>query len=646
MEKILNVTKEDLVVKAAPIENKIVAADMNNIKNVVNNNADEAGNSADLNTTDKSTIVAGVNEVKTQIVNHEADLANPHQVTKAQVGLGNADDTSDADKPVSDDTQAALDLKSDDTTVVHKTGDLTEDVTGRKTFKDQLKVDYTGANSVTIKDKQIYIFDESGRETYIEDGSIDVDTEGGTYKNRVNLPRSTTENTTTDFQNKSGTVALTSDFDILRNGSDAYTHAERGVTDGFEVERLVQLDQVIEANLRTPFYWEAGFSKGVSKMGTAVPDVSNADWSLTRNSEATFVNKRGLIETAAANVPRFDWSRGYSVLLKEDESTNLFLQSNDFDNASWTKTFNGLGSAPAITPSFGSIFGLNAVKIKFNPATGGDSGNSRLSQAVSVSEESNHTQWYYIQSLSGVQTITTLFAGFTNTITVTEEPQLISSTSMLTVANWTSGIYMDENNTYTSGEFLLAHAQLEKGNKPTSAIFTTTTIQARQAETNVKTGDISFLSKNNFALNIQGVFNSNDQGDGKYSYNDTTNNNRIDLFGHSVDGKIKLYLEAGGVPVFNEDILIGDKTKMRKYIPKIKSGDTSLFVDGVLFYRNTSEFNFNNNFSQLGCLNPAGNADFVKGETKVLAIEDFEFSDSTATTLEELDATLTNYNIR
>ncbi len=42
---------------------------------------------------------------------------NPHAVTKAEVGLDNADNTSDLDKPVSTDTQAALDLKADQTTL-------------------------------------------------------------------------------------------------------------------------------------------------------------------------------------------------------------------------------------------------------------------------------------------------------------------------------------------------------------------------------------------------------------------------------------------------------------------------------------------------------------------------------------------------
>lgn len=40
---------------------------------------------------------------------HWDDTANPHAVTKAQVGLGSADNTADADKPVSTAQQAAID---------------------------------------------------------------------------------------------------------------------------------------------------------------------------------------------------------------------------------------------------------------------------------------------------------------------------------------------------------------------------------------------------------------------------------------------------------------------------------------------------------------------------------------------------------
>lgn len=49
--------------------------------------------------------------VSTTASDHAANTSNPHSVTKAQVGLGNVDNTSDANKPVSTATQTALNAK-------------------------------------------------------------------------------------------------------------------------------------------------------------------------------------------------------------------------------------------------------------------------------------------------------------------------------------------------------------------------------------------------------------------------------------------------------------------------------------------------------------------------------------------------------
>ena len=57
-------------------------------------------------------------DTKRLLEEHEADHSNPHQVTKAQVGLGNADNTSDADKPISTATAAALATKADKATTL------------------------------------------------------------------------------------------------------------------------------------------------------------------------------------------------------------------------------------------------------------------------------------------------------------------------------------------------------------------------------------------------------------------------------------------------------------------------------------------------------------------------------------------------
>lgn len=47
------------------------------------------------------------------ISDHLLDLANPHQVSKSDVGLSNVDNTSDLDKPISNATTTALSGKSD-----------------------------------------------------------------------------------------------------------------------------------------------------------------------------------------------------------------------------------------------------------------------------------------------------------------------------------------------------------------------------------------------------------------------------------------------------------------------------------------------------------------------------------------------------
>lgn len=63
-------------------------------------------------TTDKLTgITSDINAVQTNLETHINNKSNPHEVTKDQVGLGNVDNTSDANKPISNATQTALNGK-------------------------------------------------------------------------------------------------------------------------------------------------------------------------------------------------------------------------------------------------------------------------------------------------------------------------------------------------------------------------------------------------------------------------------------------------------------------------------------------------------------------------------------------------------
>lgn len=60
---------------------------------------------------DQAGITSDINAVQTNLETHINNKSNPHGVTKDQVGLGNVNNTSDANKPISNATQTALNGK-------------------------------------------------------------------------------------------------------------------------------------------------------------------------------------------------------------------------------------------------------------------------------------------------------------------------------------------------------------------------------------------------------------------------------------------------------------------------------------------------------------------------------------------------------
>lgn len=99
---------------------------------------------------------------------HTSNKSNPHAVTKAQVGLGNVDNTSDANKPVSTAQQTALDKKVDK-------------VTGKQLSTN----DYTTAEKTKLAGLDNYSLAKADG----SDGGIDINlSKGSTVQNTVNIP--------------------------------------------------------------------------------------------------------------------------------------------------------------------------------------------------------------------------------------------------------------------------------------------------------------------------------------------------------------------------------------------------------------------------------------------------------------------------
>ena len=76
-----------------------------------------------------------------------------------------------------------------------------------------------------------------------------------------------------------------------------------------------------ESLLLSPNAFKAG------KLYSAIPNDGAGDFTVDRNSTATYIGQDGLIKTALANVPRIDWRTGVPVVLIEAQGANLIGNS-------------------------------------------------------------------------------------------------------------------------------------------------------------------------------------------------------------------------------------------------------------------------------------------------------------------------------
>ena len=110
---------------------------------------DKVDNTSDadkpVSTAQAQAIAEAKSNAQTNLSGHTNNKSNPHTVTKAQVGLGNVDNTSDANKPVSTAQQTALNGKVDK---VSGKGLSTNDYTTAE--KTKLSGIDTGANKYVL----------------------------------------------------------------------------------------------------------------------------------------------------------------------------------------------------------------------------------------------------------------------------------------------------------------------------------------------------------------------------------------------------------------------------------------------------------------------------------------------------------------
>jgi hypothetical protein len=88
-----------------------------------------------------------------------------------------------------------------------------------------------------------------------------------------------------------------------------------------------------------------------SKLYSVKPTDGSGDMTVVRATTATRVNSSGVIESSAINVPRLDYKDSTCPsLLVEPQRTNVFVRSEEFDNAIWIKTNATITANSVISP--------------------------------------------------------------------------------------------------------------------------------------------------------------------------------------------------------------------------------------------------------------------------------------------------------
>jgi hypothetical protein len=134
-----------------------------------------------------------------------------------------------------------------------------------------------------------------------------------------------------------------------------------------------------------------------SSAGSGTPTYS-------RNSVGTFLNAKGLLEVAPANIPRFEYNSSGTALglLVEGTSKNWLLQSST--GFAWSASWSFAGSFTAtVTGTIAAPDGSNDATTITIPA-GAPSYTRAMYQTTAETATGNHTGSVWVKCASGTQT--------------------------------------------------------------------------------------------------------------------------------------------------------------------------------------------------------------------------------------------------
>lgn len=298
---------------------------------------------------------------------HTSQTDNPHSVTAAQVGLGNVDDTADADKPVSSIQQSALDLKTDEANYDLLQDDTRFDLfprsliyryqrqvdskgyteTSRQFFRDMTGLIGGGSGSTVNVQNVVILNDIPIIATNVWEQAVRISLWGGSTWNTFGYYSATNGS---NFWMKSGIAWTIPSFaspatnDVL----PSYVYPPQ-----ITLTNYLSGAQLIYASMAAPtFTWTAPSGGWVTNKGSVFPDlasVTNSTRVLIRNGNALFYY---LSDLTANSVWNSRHKNRYNVTLITEKhaigARHVTLSVGDtvsfvgLDNSVWSTTVSAV----------------------------------------------------------------------------------------------------------------------------------------------------------------------------------------------------------------------------------------------------------------------------------------------------------------
>jgi hypothetical protein len=234
------------------------------------------------------------------------------------------------------------------------------------------------------------------------------------------------------------------------------------------------------------------------------PTSGLGDMTVVRATTATRVNSAGLIESMANNVPRLDYSNGTCPsLLVEPQRTNIALYSEQFDNAAYVKSGNGVGVAPVVTANdeISPDGYQNADKIDLSLSGGTSSSDwSWIYRNYSATISQPQAISLYLKAATALDVgkiIRVGFVAYVNHTLTADWTRVQLTQTPASTSNFSLGFRLRGNEaTANTASFYAWGMQLEQNSSyATSYIPTTTAAVTRNADAISKTGISSLIGQ-------------------------------------------------------------------------------------------------------------------------------------------------------